>query len=117
MTTPVAIGQQMQSKEGAVPLCVDLNLIKAHILQEAFIQLLKENIAYAVLALGWLLKGTENLKKNISARAQLNVDFLPWNEGFCAWLREERKNGRSLVLCSFVDYRIAEKVARHFGLF
>ncbi len=117
MATPVAIEQQMQAKKGAVPLCVDLNLIKAHVLQEAFIQLLKVNMVYAVLALGWLLKGTENLKKNISARVPLNVELLPWNEEFCSWLREERANGRSLILCSFVDRRIAEEVAQHCGLF
>lgn len=108
-----------ESGDGQTPLCVDLDgtLVKTDLLLESAIALLKANPLYLFLFPVWLLQGKAHLKRQIAERARLNAECLPYHAEFLAFLREQHRTGRRLVLASASDERLAMQVARHLGLF
>lgn len=106
-------------KGGAVALVVDLDgtLVRTDTLYESFLLLLKKNPLYALLVPLWLLKGKAHLKAEIARRVDFDASRLPYREDLLAWLQEEKRGGRPLVLATAADQRIAEAVAAHLGLF
>lgn len=102
-----------------IPLAVDLDgtLIKTDILWESFVTLLKRNILFVFLLPVWLLKGKAHLKHQIARRVTLDLVSLPYNEEFLAFLQEERRRGRSLILTTASDKAIAQRIADHLGIF
>ncbi len=105
------------SKE--IPLCVDLDgtLIKTDILIESALLLLKKNLLYFFILPIWLLKGKAFLKEQIIKRVSINPSILPFNEELLAFLEDEHKKGRKIVLATASDINIAEKIANKVGLF
>ncbi len=79
--------------------------------------LLKRNPLYLLLLPVWLLRGRAAMKKEIAARAELNPANLPYHQPFLDYLKSEKKSGRTLVLATAADQRLAENVARYIGLF
>lgn len=102
-----------------VPLCVDLDgtLVKTDLLVESALTLLKRNILFVVLFPLWLLKGKANLKHQIAMRVDLDVELLPFNAALLAHLREQKSDGRFLVLATATNVKLAKNVANHLGLF
>lgn len=101
------------------PLCVDLDgtLVKTDLLLESLFVLLKTQ-PWAVLLLPvWLLRGRAYLKKQIAARAVLNVPALPYHLEFLQFLTEQYRAGRQLILATAADEAIAQSVAKHLGIF
>ncbi|MDB6019519.1 MAG: putative Prenyltransferase, UbiA family [Pedosphaera sp.] len=105
--------------EASVPLCVDLDgtLIRTDILWESLLQLLKRNPLYLLALPFWLARGRANLKQQLAARVELDVAVLPYHQPFVEFLRAEHRQGRSLVLATAADHRLAQKVADHLGFF
>jgi 4-hydroxybenzoate polyprenyltransferase len=103
----------------AVPLCVDLDgtLIKSDLLLESVLVLLKSNLLYAFLLPLWLIRGKAHLKHKIASLVDLEVEFLPYNEAFLNYLKEQKAQGRSLVLATSSNRKFAEEIAQHLGLF
>lgn len=101
------------------PLCVDLDgtLIKTDILFESALALLKTNPLYIFLLPLWLLKGKAHLKEQIARRVTLDVACLPYHEDLLTYLTREHRAGRSIVLVTGADARIAQQIANHLGLF
>jgi len=105
--------------QNRIPLCVDLDgtLTRSDTLFESLLLVLKQApLALLQLPL-WLLRGRAYLKQRLAALAGLDAAALPYHEEFLAWLREQRRQGRELVLCTAADRQIAETVARHTGIF
>jgi 4-hydroxybenzoate polyprenyltransferase/phosphoserine phosphatase len=102
-----------------VPLCVDLDgtLLRTDMVWESLVQLLKRNPLYAFLVLGWLLRGRAYLKAQIAARVHMEVDSLPYNQELIDFLRTEKRSGRTLILATASDSRLAQRVAAHLQLF
>ena len=102
-----------------VPLCVDLDgtLVKTDLLIESALMLLKRNIWFAVLLPLWLLKGKAHLKHQVAMRVDLDVESLPFNTELLALLREQKSDGRYLVLATGTNVKLAKDVANHLGLF
>jgi 4-hydroxybenzoate polyprenyltransferase/phosphoserine phosphatase len=102
-----------------VPLCVDLDgtLVRTDTLHESFLRAFRREPGLLLRIPGWLLRGRAHLKRQLAARAALNADSLPYNEELLDYLRQERAAGRSLVLATAADSRIAEDVAAHVGCF
>ncbi len=102
-----------------LPLVVDLDgtLIRADLLHESALKLLRQRPLAALLAPGWLLRGKAALKSEIAERIDVDVATLPYHSSFLQWLREQRAAGRRLVLCTASNERYAHKVAAHLGLF
>jgi 4-hydroxybenzoate polyprenyltransferase len=101
------------------PLCVDLDgtLIRTDLLWESLIVLLSRNPFYAFLLPVWLFKGKAWLKRQLSSRVTLDARSLPYCSEFLEYLREQRLQGRHLVLVTASDWALAEAVAEHVGLF
>lgn len=101
------------------PLCIDLDgtLIRSDILMESVFALLKLNIAYVFLLPIWLLKGKANIKHQIALRVDLDVTLLPFNEKLLAYVREQKAQGRRLILATASNIKYAEQINFHLGLF
>jgi len=102
-----------------IPLCVDLDgtLIPGDLLLESCIALLRQNPFYLILLPCWLWRGKAYLKAQIASRARLNHSALPFHQELIAWLREQKRRGRPLWLCTGANYRLAQAVADHLKLF
>lgn len=102
-----------------VPLCVDLDgtLLATDLMIEALIRFLKPNPFRVFLIAVWLLGGPARVKAELGARVDLNPETLPVREAFVAWLRDQSRQGRHLILCTAANERVAAKIAAHFGFF
>lgn len=102
-----------------LPLVVDLDgtLTHADTLHETLLDLIKRSPGCLLLIPYWLWKGKAYFKEQIAIRAQLNVDLLPFNKEFVQWLQEEKTKGRSLILCTAANKKIAEIVSKKINLF
>ncbi|HMK29972.1 MAG TPA: UbiA family prenyltransferase [Terriglobales bacterium] len=100
-------------------LCVDLDgtLVKADLLWECLLALLKRKPLHLVLLPLWLLRGKASLKRSLALRFDLNVASLPYRSEMLEFLRAERQSGRRIVLVTAADERLAQSVADHLGLF
>ncbi|MBV8063072.1 MAG: UbiA family prenyltransferase [Nevskia sp.] len=101
------------------PLCVDLDgtLLRGDSLVEACLALLKQHPWQVLLLPLWLLRGRAVLKAEVFGRVQLDAASFPYNAAFLDWLRQQKAEGRRLVLCTGSDQSIATAVAAHLGLF
>lgn len=107
------------SNSTQVPLAVDLDgtLIRTDMMWESVALLLKKN-PFLLFALPiWWINGRAYLKQQLSRHVQVDPTALPYHTEFLEWLKEEKRNGRKLVLATASDIIMAEPVARHIGLF
>jgi 4-hydroxybenzoate polyprenyltransferase/phosphoserine phosphatase len=102
-----------------VALCVDLDgtLLRGNILVETILQLLRRNFTYAVMLPIWLCRGRAFLKQQVAQRIELDPRHWPYRPEVVAYLQREHVRGRSIVLATASDLRVARAVARHLGLF
>lgn len=103
----------------ALPLCVDLDgtLLKIDSLQEAAsAAALKDYRVLLSLPL-WLAEGKARLKEELARRWTFDPAYLPYNEKLLAHLREQRQQGRRLVLVTAADRGVAEPISEHLGIF
>ncbi len=102
-----------------LPLVVDLDgtLVKTDLLIESLFALIKQNSLYFFLLPFWLMKGKAHFKREISRRVTLDASLLPYNRELVDYLRDQRSQGRRLVLAAGADERIARRVADHLQLF
>jgi len=102
-----------------VPLCVDLDgtLILTDTLFESVAKLLKLNWFYVFLLPIWLLGGKGLLKSRIAERISLQVDRTPTHLGFLAWLKDQHRQGRRLILVTGSHETYAHAYAERFDCF
>lgn len=110
------MGEEYSTKS---PLCVDLDgtLIKTDLLWESLLALLKQNPLSIFLLPFWLLKGKAHFKHEIARRVTLDASTLPYDLDLIAFLTEERRSGRKLVLATASHVSFAQAVDSHLGLF
>jgi apolipoprotein N-acyltransferase len=105
--------------ENQIPLVVDLDgtLIKTDLIWESLALRLQRN-PFAIFAiLFWWTRGRAFLKKQLGKRVRPDPATLPRNEKFVAWLHEQKKSGRTIVLATASDFQMAKPVADYFGIF
>ncbi|WP_040854128.1 UbiA family prenyltransferase [Phyllobacterium sp. YR531] len=111
----------MDSRSGnkVLDLVVDLDgtLIATDLLWESAFQLLKKNMLYIFVMPMWLLKGKANLKHQISLRVVVDPATLPYRHEFIEYLRQQRDQGRRLVLATGSARRFADSIAAYLGIF
>ena len=102
-----------------LPLCVDLDgtLINTDMLHELSLRLLGEQPISVLRVPIWLVSGKAVLKQELADRCDFDPSALPFNDGLLIWLRQQRAEGRRLVLCTASDQRVATAIASHLGLF
>lgn len=105
--------------ETSPPLVVDLDgtLVKTDLLLETASRFVTRHPWQTGRLLGWLLAGKPVLKARLAEACPLDPAHLPYREDLLAWLRQQRTEGRSLVLATASHRRLAEPLARHLGLF
>ncbi|OQW88115.1 MAG: hypothetical protein BWK72_10255 [Rhodoferax ferrireducens] len=101
------------------PLVVDLDgtLIHSDMLHESSLRLLGESPLSVLKIPFWLASGKAVLKRQLSDRLTFDPAALPYNEELVAWLRQQRSEGRRLVLCTASDQSVAVSIAAHLDLF
>jgi len=101
------------------PLCVDLDgtLIYSDSFFEALVLLVRSNPLYVLLFPFLLLRGRAGFKQFVANRVVFNAALLPYNEPFLDFLRKEHARGRSLVLATGSNYRLAKAVADNLEIF
>jgi 4-hydroxybenzoate polyprenyltransferase len=107
------------SEDANRPLCVDLDgtLVRTDTLLECVLRVVKATPLAAFRLPLWLLRGRAHLKREVAARAAIDVTALPFHAELVEYLRAERARGRRLVLVTAADERIAHGVAEHLALF
>jgi len=105
--------------EMTVPLVVDLDgtLVKPDLLIESLVALLRQRPSSVFALPVWLLKGRAYLKQEIARRISLDVTLLPYRSELVEYLRKQRAAGRSLVLATGSDQRLAAQIADYLKLF
>jgi 4-hydroxybenzoate polyprenyltransferase len=96
---------------------LDHTLIKTDLLYESFFLLMKRK-PIALFALPfWLLRGRSFLKRKVALLVQPDVRYLPFREDLVAFLQEEKRRGRTVLLVSAADQGLARSVENHLRLF
>ena len=108
-----------ETKAVLIPLAVDLDgtLIRSDMMWESLARLLREKPLRVLAVPFWLLRGRAFLKQQLAEQVQVPPATLPYSEEFLAWLQEQKQAGRSLVLATASDLKMAEPVARYLGVF
>jgi len=105
--------------ESKKPLVVDLDgtLIKTDLLLESFMLLIKSNPLNVIWVFLWLLKGKAHLKAEIARRVDIAVEVLPYNVELIDYLKQEKAEGRMLLLATASHKRYAHAISAHLKLF
>ena len=107
-----------ETSDTILPLVVDLDesLVKASLLGESLVVLLKENPLLLFVLPVWLLKGREFFARQVFRHSSLDPALLPYRTEVLDYLKTERARGRKIIL-SASDAKLAEQVSDHFRLF
>jgi 4-hydroxybenzoate polyprenyltransferase len=111
--------KKSDSTQNSCPLCVDLDgtLILTDVLWESMLLLIKRNPLYILCFPFWILKGKAFFKAEVAERVSLNPAFLPYNQKFLEWLKQEKSAGRTLLLCTGSYQSLADAVAKYLDIF
>ena len=96
---------------------LDGTLVRTDLLVESAFVLLKRNVFFVFLIPLWLIRGKAHLKSEIAARVEIDAGMLPFNDDFLNHLKTEYDNGRTLILATASNEKLAKAVAEHLGIF
>jgi phosphoglycolate phosphatase-like HAD superfamily hydrolase len=101
------------------PLYVDLDgtLVRSDLLWESLFLFARQQPLSLWRIPGWALAGKSVLKHELAVRIEIDPATLPYREDVVETLRSEREAGRSIVLATAANERLAGGVADHLGLF
>ncbi|MEX1112352.1 MAG: UbiA family prenyltransferase [Candidatus Andersenbacteria bacterium] len=107
----------MSKTDQNVPLCIDIDgtLTYTDTLVEAYITWLKRSPWAAIKAWLYIRDGRAQFKRAVAKHSSINVALLPYNEELITWLKEQKKQGRRLILTTASDKLIAQDIADHLG--
>ena len=102
----------------AKPLCVDLDgtLLRTDLLIEGVLALFSDRNGINKLP-RLLTTSRAAFKQQVAVHAGLAPEILPFNAELIEFLREQKRNGRKIVLATAADERTARAIADHLGLF
>lgn len=101
------------------PLVVDLDgtLVKTDLLAETASQFVLAQPLCCFKLLAWLAQGRSALKSHLAHNTNIDATALPYNEELLTWLKQEKAQGRAIVLATASHQLLADQVAAHLGLF
>jgi 4-hydroxybenzoate polyprenyltransferase/phosphoserine phosphatase len=103
----------------SLPLIIDLDgtLIHTDMLHESALRTLRDK-PFEVLRIPFLLaRGKAVLKRRLAQHGEFDAASLPYNTDLLEWLKQQRSDGRKLILCTASDRSIADAIASHLGVF
>ncbi len=86
-------------------------------LQESAVHAFRSDPSTLLRGLLWLRRGRAYLKHRLAAYSDFEPSSLPYNQELLDWLRQQKSEGRYLVLATASDRSIAELIASHLDLF
>jgi len=111
-----AVPSQVPSA-GLLYVDMDGTLLATDVLWELLVLLLKTRPALLWRVPFWLMKGKAFVKRQFVSHISLDPALLPYQESVITFLTRERRGGREIILATAADRLVAERVARHLGLF
>ncbi|MFG1463560.1 UbiA family prenyltransferase [Xanthobacter sp. DSM 24535] len=101
------------------PLAVDLDgtLTTSDTLHEGCLAYVKTGLQDIVDLAARLGEGKAAFKRAVADRTEFDAALLPYNEELLAYLKAQRRAGRTIALVTAADQSIADAVAAHLGLF
>ena len=101
------------------PLVIDLDgtLICTDMLHESALRVLRDRPFDVLLIPYWLAQSKAVLKRQLAERTRIDPASLPYNHDLLGWLKQQRAQGRKLILCTATDRFLAEAIAQHLGIF
>jgi 4-hydroxybenzoate polyprenyltransferase/phosphoserine phosphatase len=102
-----------------LPLCVDLDgtLIATDLLWESLLRGFRQRPATVFKSIAWASRGRAVLKTKLAEQVEFNPALLPYRTEVVDFLRQQKAQGRTLVLATASHRRMAQSVADHLGLF
>lgn len=115
----VSDDQSHPTEDLVLPLAVDLDgtLVKTDTLIESVLILLKQQPLLFFSMFSWVIRGKAYFKHQVANRVTLSAEKLPYHSDFLAYLRQEFRKGRQIVLATGANEKIARAVAEHLGIF
>ena len=106
-------------EDTAIALAVDLDgtLISGDLLWECIFRLVRANPLFALMLPVWLLGGKARFKHEVFSRIDIEPELLGYRPEVIAFLENEKRKGRTLVLATASAQDKASQIARHLGLF
>lgn len=94
------------------PLVVDLDgtLILTDMLHETALSVCVENPFKIFQFPRWLRLGKAHLKQQLAQYANCDTALIPFNTPLIQWLKQEKANGRELILCTATDRQLADAI-------
>lgn len=101
------------------PIYVDLDgtLIRSDLLWETLFLAARQNPGVLWRIPGWLLAGKARLKAELARACELDASLLPYRQEVVDLLRQEKAAGRTVILATGANEKLAHAVADHLGLF
>ncbi|ENM5855483.1 UbiA family prenyltransferase [Vibrio mimicus] len=102
-----------------IPLCVDLDgtLTYTDMLHESTLNLVTSKPSLLLQLPMLLHSGIASMKAKIAEHYKFSPSVLPYNQDVIEFIKEEKRSGRTIVLCTATDNKIAMQIAEHLQLF
>ncbi|MBB4001131.1 MAG: UbiA family prenyltransferase [Aurantimonas endophytica] len=101
------------------PIFVDLDgtLIRSDLLWETLFLVARQEPALLWRVPGWMAEGKSRLKAELARGCEMDAALLPYREEVVELLRREKAAGRTIILATGANEKLAHAVADHLGLF
>lgn len=86
-------------------------------LHESLVALAKLKPYLLLMLPFWFFNGKSYFKKKVADYSELDVKTLPYNLQLINWLREEKHNGKNIVLATAANKKVAQAVVNNFEIF
>lgn len=106
-------------KDDNIPLIVDLDntLINTDLLFESSKLVLRNKPFLIINYIFWFLRGKGYLKEQLFKRCEINIKELPYNKEVIAYIKEQKKLKRRIVLATASYKNYAYNIAKHLNIF
>ena len=112
-------GVQNVARVGPGHIAVDLDgtLFRTDLLFECILRMVRQRVWLLPVLPFWLLRGKAYLKRRVFECVSLDFELLPVHLSLLEWLREEKSQGRHLILATAANQQLAERAVAHLALF
>lgn len=103
----------------SLPICVDLDgtLIRDEVTFVALKKYLKESPSHIFCVVLWLLRGRAYYKSKLAQYIDIDPAELRYNINFINYLRDQKIQGRRIILVTGASVFYANKIANHLKIF
>jgi 4-hydroxybenzoate polyprenyltransferase/phosphoserine phosphatase len=107
------------ASSNCTPLVVDLDgtLTPTDTLVESVLKAARSSPLTLLCLPLWLARGRAAFKETIATQPEIDVTRLPYRIPLLEYLRAEKAKGRRIILATAAHHSIADRVAKHLGLF